>query len=143
MSRHRLRGEAGFGLVELLVTLLILGVLIAVAIPSLLNQRTKAQDTNAKSAAATAAKAATAYGTASDGFDGLSPAELVKVEKSLGSARNLQADGAGKTFTVGVESAAGTTFSIARAADGAITRDCAPAGSGGCHSDLDASGNRW
>jgi len=143
MPRRHLRADEGFGLVELLVTLLILGILVAIAIPSLLNQRTKAQDANAKAAAVTAAKAATAYGTEHGLFTDLGVADLVKLERSLAGARNLQADGVGKTFTVSVESVAGTTFSIAREAGGGLTRDCAPAGSGGCHSDLDARGNRW
>ncbi|MDA0181430.1 type II secretion system GspH family protein [Solirubrobacter phytolaccae] len=143
MSRHRLRAEDGFGLVELLVVILIIGVLVAVAIPSLLNQRGKAQDANAKAAVTTAAKAATAYGTEAGAFDDVKPADLVDIEKSLSSARNLTVSGAAKTFTVQVESVGGATFSVSRAADGVLTRDCAPAGTGGCRADADSAGNRW
>jgi len=143
MARIRLRAEDGFGLVELLVVTLIIGVLVAIAVPSLLNQRGKAQDANAKAAATTAAKAAAAYGTDSGVFDDVTTAELIKIEKSLGSTRNLSVSGAGRTFTVQVESADGTTFSVARAATGELTRDCAPAGTGGCRDAVDANGNRW
>jgi hypothetical protein len=52
-------------------------------------------------------------------------------------------EGTGRTFKVSVESLAGTTYWVARAADGELTRDCTPAGSGSCRADADARGNRW
>src|SRR5689334_64318 len=123
MSRSRLRADDGFSLVELLVAMVILGILVAAALPMLLGQRTKAHDANAKASATTAAKAATAYGTGKGSFDDITRADLVKIENSLDAATNLRIEGAGKVFTVTVESVGGTSYSVARTADGELTRD--------------------
>ena len=134
-QRQSMKSEEGFTLVELLVVILIIGILAAIAIPSFLSQREKAQDAEAKSAVKTAATAMETYFTdqSPQTYVGANPAALRAIEETLNDAAVTVPVAAGTNYSVRVTSDTGNTFDIVRAANGSTTRPCS--GDGGCGTD--------
>jgi type IV pilus assembly protein PilA len=133
--RQRAQDEKGFTLIELLVVILIIGILAAIALPAFLGQRTKAQDTEAKTQIRTMQTAMETYYTDNQDYTGADLTALKKIEPSLNDGKALPQATAGlsKTgYTLASLSVSGTTFTLARnATSGLTTRTCTPATAGG------------
>lgn len=136
----RLNGdsEAGFTLIELLVVMLILGILAAIAIPAFFNQREKATDAQAKSAARTAETAMETFATEHGGsYEGAEASDLHSIEPTLQTAGDnaISVESTDTTFTVTSTAGTENEFSISREAGGVVNFDCTPAdpeARGGC-----------
>jgi type IV pilus assembly protein PilA len=139
--RQRSADEGGFTLIELLVVILIIGILAAIAIPSFLNQKSKAYDASAKELARTAETTAETYSTDHEGgYAGMTAAELEKYETGLldctaaGASSNAclkEAPGLATSYKIVTKAAnTGDEFTIERNAAGEITRKCKSSATG-------------
>ena len=134
--RSRVQDEKGFTLIELLVVILIIGILAAIALPAFLNQREKAQDTEAKTGARTAQTALETVFTDEQKYTSGTPTRARRDRAGAQEPRRprLAVTPAADAYSIEVESQGSNKvkYSIARNATGDVTRTCAPKNKGNC-----------
>ena len=136
--RQRSKEESGFTLIELLVVILIIGILAAIAIPSFLNQKGKANDASAKSQARTMQTAEETLATDNNGkYEKGTLAEVEATEVTLKDHTvNEPTVPKAEAETYEVQSESVTTkdkYKILREASGVVKRTCEPVSKGGCN----------
>jgi type IV pilus assembly protein PilA len=110
--RQRLASEKGFTLIELLVVLVIIGILLAIAVPSYLGFKDRANNSAAKANLRAALPSAEAYYADNNTYATMTPALLQAIDSGLSKSIAVVAAATNATQYCLTETVGNATWSV-------------------------------